>query len=57
MKKRNKLGGNILNLKTRIKIAIKNKELGMFTFDQIKDDFIDEIGTEKRTQYEQELQL
>lgn len=29
----------------------------MFTFDQIKDEFIGEIGTEKRTRYEQELQL
>lgn len=29
----------------------------MFTFDQIKDEFIGETGSEKRTQYEQELQL
>lgn len=29
----------------------------MFTFDQIKDEFIGEIGTEKRVRYEQELQL
>ena len=29
----------------------------MYTFDQIKDEFIGEIGTERRTQYEQELQL
>ncbi len=35
----------------------KNKELEVFTFDQIKDEFIGEIGTERRTQYEQELQL
>ncbi len=35
----------------------KNKELEMFTFDQIKDEFIGEIGTKKRTQYEQELKL
>ena len=35
----------------------KNKELKMFSLDQIKDEFIGEIGTEKRTQYEQELQL
>lgn len=35
----------------------KNKELEMFTFSQIKDEFIGKIGTEKRTQYEQELQL
>ena len=35
----------------------KNKELEIFTFDQIKNEFIGGIGTEKRTQYEQELQL
>lgn len=35
----------------------KEKELEIFTFDQIKDEFIGEIGTEKRTLYEQELQL
>ncbi|HBG40061.1 MAG TPA: transcriptional regulator [Porphyromonadaceae bacterium] len=29
----------------------------VFTFDQIKDEFIGEIGTEKRTRYERELQL
>lgn len=34
-----------------------NKELKIFTFDQIKDEFIGEIGSEKRTRYEQELQL
>lgn len=38
-------------------MVIKNKELELFTFDQIKDEFIGEIGTEKRAQYEQELQL
>jgi hypothetical protein len=38
-------------------MATKNKELEMFSFDQIKDEFIGKIGTEKRTQYEQELQL
>jgi HTH-type transcriptional regulator / antitoxin HipB len=38
-------------------MANKNKELEMFTFNQIKDEFIGEVGTEKRTQYEQELQL
>ena len=38
-------------------MATKNKELEMFTLDQIKDEFIGEVGTEKRTQYEQELQL
>jgi len=36
---------------------MKNKELEMFTFDQIKNEFIGEPGTEKRTLYEQELQL
>lgn len=35
----------------------KEKEFAVFTFDQIKDEFIGEIGTEKRTFYEQELQL
>ena len=38
-------------------MATKNKELEIFTFDRIKDEFIGEIGTERRTQYEQELQL
>ena len=38
-------------------MATKNKELEMFSFDQIKDEFIGEIGMEKRTHYEQELQL
>lgn len=38
-------------------MTVKNKELEMFTFEQIKDEFIGKIGTEKRTQYEQELQL
>jgi len=37
-------------------MAAKNRELEMFSFDQIKDEFIGEIGTEKRIQYEQELQ-
>ncbi len=35
----------------------KDKELEMFTLDQIKDEFIGEIGTDKRTLYEQELQM
>jgi DNA-binding XRE family transcriptional regulator len=39
------------------KTATNDKELEMFTFDQIKDEFIGEIGTEKRTRYEQALQL
>jgi HTH-type transcriptional regulator/antitoxin HipB len=38
-------------------MASKNKKLEIFTFDQIKDEFIGEIGSVKRTQYEQELQL
>ena len=38
-------------------MATKNKELKMYSFDQIKDEFIGEVGTEKRTHYEQELQL
>lgn len=38
-------------------MATENKELEMYSFDQIKDEFIGEIGTEKRTRYEQELQL
>ena len=45
-----------MNLKTLKKMTKRNKELEMFTFDQIKDEFIGEIGTEKRTRYEQELQ-
>ena len=36
---------------------MENKELKMFTLDQIKDEFIWEKGTEKRNIYEQELQL
>jgi len=38
-------------------MGTKNKELEVFTFDQIKDEFIGEIGTERRTKYEQDLQL
>ena len=38
-------------------MATKNKELKMYSFDQIKDEFIGKTGTEKRKQYEQELQL
>ena len=38
-------------------MATKNKELEMFSFDQIKDEFIGEVGTVKRTLYEQELQM
>lgn len=34
-----------------------NKNLELYTFNQIKDEFIGEIGTERRTQYEQELQF
>jgi hypothetical protein len=29
-------------------MAVKNNELEMFTLDQIKDEFIGEIGTPKR---------
>ena len=35
----------------------KENELEMFSFDKIKDEFIGEVGTEKRTLYEQELQM
>lgn len=35
----------------------KEKDLEMFSFDQIKDEFIGETGTVKRTLYEQELQM
>ena len=44
---------DILNLKIR---EMENKnELEMFSFDEIKNEFIGEIGTPKRTLYEQEL--
>ena len=46
-----------MKLKEKLGMATKNEVLKMFTFDQIKDEFIGEIGTEERTQYEQELQL
>ncbi len=35
----------------------KEKELEMFSFENIKDEFIGEVGTVKRTLYEQELQM
>ena len=35
----------------------KEKELEMFSFDKIKDEFIGEAGTQKRILYEQELQM
>ena len=35
----------------------KENELEMFSFDKIKDEFIGEVGTVKRTLYEQELQI
>lgn len=35
----------------------KENELEMFSFEEIKDEFIGEVGTEKRTLYEQELQM
>lgn len=46
-----------MNLKKKTKVAAKNKKLEMFTFDQIKDEFIGKTGTEERSRYEQELQL
>lgn len=36
---------------------MENKELKMFTLDEIKDEFIGVKGTEKRNIYEKELQL
>ena len=36
---------------------MENKKLERYTLDQIKDEFIGEVGTEKRTLYEQELKL
>jgi len=36
---------------------MENREMKIFTLDQIKDEFIGEKGTEKRQVYEQELQL
>ncbi|HYK77247.1 MAG TPA: helix-turn-helix transcriptional regulator [Daejeonella sp.] len=46
-----------LNLKIE-KMMTKNKEkeLEIFTFDQIKDELIGETGSEKRIRYEQELE-
>ena len=38
-------------------MKVESKELKMYSLDQIKDEFIGEIGTVKRIQYEQELQL
>ena len=38
-------------------MASNNKELELFSLAEIKNEFIGEIGTDKRTQYEQELQL
>jgi DNA-binding XRE family transcriptional regulator len=35
----------------------EDRDQEMFTLDQIKDEFIGEIGTVKRTFYEQELQM
>lgn len=49
---------NYFKLKRNENVNIKkDKELELFRLDQIKDEFIGEIGTEKRTRYEQELQL
>jgi len=33
----------------------RNSDLEMFSFDEIKNEFIGEAGTPKRTLYEQEL--
>lgn len=38
-------------------MTTRDKKLEIYSFDQIKDEFIGEIGTEKRTRYEQELQM
>lgn len=38
-------------------MTAKDKKLEIYSFDQIKDEFIGEVGTEKRTRYEQELQI
>jgi len=38
-------------------MTTKDKELKMFTLDQIKNEFIGEMGTENRILYEQELHL
>lgn len=38
-------------------MTLKHKELEIFTFDQIKDEFIGKIGTKRRMQYDQELQI
>jgi len=35
----------------------KDTDLEIFSFDEIKDEFIGKIGTAKRTFYEQELQM
>lgn len=35
----------------------KEKKLEIFSFDEIKDEFIGAVGTVKRTLYEQELQM
>lgn len=35
----------------------KNKDFEMYSFDEIKDEFIGKTGTKKRIVYEQELQL
>ncbi len=57
-KSREKIIFNIDKAKiTKDNEHFKKNDLKMYTFDQIKDEFIGEIGTERRTQYEQELQL
>ena len=42
---------------TEEKWKTHEKELEMFSFDKIKDEFIGVAGTLKRTLYEQELQM
>lgn len=46
-----------MNLKKIDKMSKINEEMEIFHFDQIKNEFIGEIGSVKRTIYEQELQL
>src|SRR5690625_6986575 len=38
-------------------MVTENKEMEMFSLDQIKDEFIGKVGTEERTRYEQKLQF
>jgi len=38
-------------------MVTENKDMEMFSLDQIKDEFIGKVGTEERTRYEQKLQF